>query len=640
MPTSDSIHILTDRVRRVACHQCGERIDVADIEPFTTVECPACHTQTPIPARLGSFLLFKELGKGAMGAVYQAFDQTLKRHVAVKVMHRSLGKDTEFVEQFLREARALAALNQPNVVQVYTCGQEKGQPYIVMELVPGGRVDHLMAQEEPLDEKFVLKTAAEVALGLKAAYDIGMTHGDIKPENILLARDGTAKVVDFGLASFAGGKPKPGEVWGTPFYIAPEKVRGKEGNHQSDIYSLGASLFHVLTKRPPFDGETAQDVVMARLDHAAPDVQTLREDLHPETSALIGRMLEQSVSRRYPNYDSLLADIAVAQKAVEAGPARSTAQPERKRSRVLPILVGILFVAAAGGAIWFASRSGKKETLPAQREKRAPQKMVGGKRVPAVESSTPKPETVDKPPVAEATAPPEKKAVKKTTIRKPMMTFPLTVQEADFVLETGDGKGADAYVQGSSASKNNADTHFANKPVLWVKSTDRESLHLARKVYLRFDLAPVTGTKVSDATLVLTAGKSGKNAASNHYALKLWGIKGTAFGLDWADTLADGKLTWNNAPANRIDSGDQMNDDAVLLAKISVPANPGKGKTIKFSNGDSVAENSLVDFINSLGQDTVTFAVTADSKEEHRAGWKFASKEDGKVSPPKLLLKK
>ena len=276
MASSDPVEITADRVERISCRKCGRHLDVSAVQPFSRVECPDCKTAQVVPMRLGPFLLLELLGAGGMGAVYRALDQSLGRYVAIKVMRRALGEDPQFVESFLREARAAAAINHRNVVQIYSCGQEKGQPYIVMELVAGGRLDQLLAKGEPLGEVRALEIGMNIAEGLKAANDIGLIHGDIKPANILFDKDGVAKVVDFGLARFMTRQSDAGEVWGTPYYIAPEKAQGHKVDHRSDIYSLGATLYHALGAKPPFEGDTATDVVVARLKSPALGLRAIR----------------------------------------------------------------------------------------------------------------------------------------------------------------------------------------------------------------------------------------------------------------------------------------------------------------------------------------------------------------------------
>jgi serine/threonine protein kinase len=221
------------------------------------------------------------------------------------------------VESFLREARAAAALNHPNIVQIYSCGQEKGQPYIVMELVGGGRMDQLMEDGKKVDEVRLLQVALDVAEGLKAANGANLVHGDIKPANILFDQNGTAKVVDFGLAQFVNRQQEQGGIWGTPYYISPERARGGKADHRSDIYSLGATLYHALTGLPPFDGKTATDVVVARLKAPPVKILDLAPTLQPQTAAVIERMMAADPVLRYPTSASLLADLKAALQAAK-----------------------------------------------------------------------------------------------------------------------------------------------------------------------------------------------------------------------------------------------------------------------------------------------------------------------------------
>lgn len=347
--------IVADRVDRLACSKCGHHMDLSDVEPFSEIVCPKCNTKQVAPMRLGSFLLIKEMGKGGMGSVYRAFDQTLGRYVAIKVMQKHLADDKKFAENFLREARAAAALNHPYVCQIYSCGTERGQLYIVMELVDGGRLDEMIEGGKALDEVFTLEVGVQVAQGLEAANDIGLIHGDIKPANILFDKQQRAKVVDFGLARFhAQQHLQPGEIWGTPYYIAPEKVRAQKEDQRADIYSLGATLYHVLAGHPPFEGDTAKDVVLARLKSPAISLLSVRPSLQPETADVIARTLEQDPMLRYPTYKSLLADLEEALRV--ARQRHGMPAPSEKKSSRTPVVVGALvLLALAGGGYYFMS---------------------------------------------------------------------------------------------------------------------------------------------------------------------------------------------------------------------------------------------------------------------------------------------
>jgi hypothetical protein len=283
-------------------------LEVKSLLAFTPVLCPTCEFQFQVPARFDKFLLLQLLGAGGMGGVYRARDEGLNREVAIKVMLQSLGDDINFVETFQREAQAAARLNHPHIAQIYSFGQWYGQPYIVMELVSGGSLDKMMAAQGPLDPAVVMHIGAQIAEGLREAAEAGLVHGDVKPENILFDHEKNAKLVDFGLAAMQSG---PGnDVWGTPFYIAPEKVRRQKADFRSDIYSLGATLYHAIAGVPPFDGLDATAVVKARFDGPAKPLRDLRGAAIPEeVEQIISRMLEMDPLLRFPTYGSLLGDL-------------------------------------------------------------------------------------------------------------------------------------------------------------------------------------------------------------------------------------------------------------------------------------------------------------------------------------------
>ena len=304
---AEPAQIIFDKVDRMECPSCHAQIDVGSLQAFTKAICPSCGSEVTVPGRLGNYLLLNCLGSGGMGSVYRAYDETLARVVAIKVMLRSLGDAPEFLESFRREAQAAAKLNHPNIAQIYSFGQEKGQPYIVMELVGGKHFDEMIAQPEPLDQALVMKIGMDIADGLQLAAASNLIHGDIKPENILLDERNTAKLLDFGIASSPNAQTT--EIWGTPYYIAPEKLKRQRVDFRSDIYCLGGTLYHALTQHPPFEGEDAIAVVKARLEHPPEPMRTYRPDIDPEVEEIIDRMLQVEPAMRYPTYGSLLSDM-------------------------------------------------------------------------------------------------------------------------------------------------------------------------------------------------------------------------------------------------------------------------------------------------------------------------------------------
>lgn len=332
------IGVLTDPVEEMDCPGCGVKIDTRGIASFTEIACPQCKTRQTVPAKLGNFRLLNVLGAGGMGAVFLAQDDTLKRRVAVKVMLGSIGEDPEVLAVFRKEAQSAARLNHPNIVQIYSFGQEKGQPYLVMELVSGDKLDDLIDSGVPLDPAFVLRVGMEIAEGLAAAQKANLVHGDIKPGNVLFDEQMRAKLVDFGIASMLSSKDAGDEVWGTPFYIAPEKAQRRKADVRSDIYSLGATLYHAIAGKPPFDGEDAVAVIRARFESPATPLVELRPGIDPQAVAIVERMMQNDLFLRYPNYTSLLNDMA---KYLDSVPPQRKAGPPGRRRR---------FRATQGGA--------------------------------------------------------------------------------------------------------------------------------------------------------------------------------------------------------------------------------------------------------------------------------------------------
>lgn len=304
--SDNALQIVTEPVKQAACPKCGMVLDVTGLEPFTRIQCPKCQTEFQVPAKFGNFLLLKLLGMGGMGGVYRAQDEGLKRQVAIKVIQKALGSDPKFIESFQHEAQAAAQLNHPHIAQIYSFGQVAAQPYIAMELVSGGSLDKMMTNG-PIDPTLGLDIGRQIAEGLSEATAAGLVHGDVKPENILFDNDQNAKLVDFGIAAMHGSSSS--EIWGTPYYIAPEKVQKLKCDQRADIYSLGATLYHAIAGVPPFDGVDAPAVVKARFAGPAKPLKEVNKATPDAVNDIIMRMLELDPRKRYPTYDSLLTDM-------------------------------------------------------------------------------------------------------------------------------------------------------------------------------------------------------------------------------------------------------------------------------------------------------------------------------------------
>ena len=274
----------------------------------------------------GNFLLEREMGRGGMGGVYMGRDKMLDRPVAVKVMLKEYGADAEFVEKFKREAQAAARLIHPNIAQIYSYGIADGMPYIAMELVAGGSLDQLMKNAgASIDIPRVMKICEQVAQALRCAADQGLVHGDVKPENVLLDANGNAKLVDFGLAAM---QKDTNEIWGTPYYIAPEKVKKEPVDYRADMYSLGGTIYHALTGVAPFEGDDAPAVVKKRFEGPPVPPSKIRSDISPQIDALVLKMLALNPADRFPSFEALLQEFGrVMATGLTASPAGGGAQP-------------------------------------------------------------------------------------------------------------------------------------------------------------------------------------------------------------------------------------------------------------------------------------------------------------------------
>jgi serine/threonine-protein kinase len=265
------------------------------------------------------FRVTSRLGSGAMGEVFLATDESLGRKVALKILSETHRDNPELRARFVREARAVAAISHPNVVQVFATGEWDGRPYLVMELLGGQDLATLVRKDGPLPSRRAAAIVADAAKGLAAAARAGLMHRDVKPSNIMLLPDGTVKVTDFGLAKPMDPGDDPGltalgVVVGTPDYIAPEQARGEEIDQRVDIYALGCTLFFLLTGRPPYrksldDDEKYLKVVARHLRDPVPDPHVERPDTDDELAELQAQMMAKSPDDR-PSYDAVIARLA------------------------------------------------------------------------------------------------------------------------------------------------------------------------------------------------------------------------------------------------------------------------------------------------------------------------------------------
>jgi hypothetical protein len=292
------------------CPGCGTAVDTTDAEPLARVPCPNCGKKIRVERSFDHFVVVETLGVGGMGTVYKARDTHLDRFVALKVLRTDLGSEEDYGARLQQEARIAAAVNHPNVVQVFDSGTDHGQFYVVMELVDRGSLDDLMALQPRLSEKKVLETGIQVAKGLRAAQRRGLIHRDVKPANIMFVDEHAAKIGDFGLASTATQRWETDRVvWGTPYYVAPERLNNAPEDLRSDIYSLGATLFHALAGKPPIEGDTNSATELRQLKQRPLDLETVAPDISAATARVLQRMIASDPGQRFSSYDDLVAEL-------------------------------------------------------------------------------------------------------------------------------------------------------------------------------------------------------------------------------------------------------------------------------------------------------------------------------------------
>jgi len=264
--------------------------------------------------RFGHYEVLDQLGRGGMGVVFRALDANLRREVALKVLPKEMAGDKVLVRRFIREARALARLRHPNLVQVYTVGEEAGQYYYAMELVDGKSLAEILKQRGPLSAQETADVLVQVLNGLGEVHKAGTLHRDVKPGNIMVDQSRRVVLMDFGLAKSAQEKSLTTDdlIIGTPDYMSPEQARGQGLGPPSDLYSLGVVMFHMLAGRPPFRGRSSIQVLQKHLREPAPDLAEVVPGVDPAIAAIVARLLAKSPAERYPNTESVIAALAKA----------------------------------------------------------------------------------------------------------------------------------------------------------------------------------------------------------------------------------------------------------------------------------------------------------------------------------------
>lgn len=353
-------------------------MDVTELGPFTRVGCPQCGHEVRVKTEMGGYQLKSRLAEGGMSVIFVAQDKTLGREVAVKVLNDDYSAVSSRVAQFEQEARLTASVSHPNVVRVYTVGESYRRWFIAMELVSGQSLEVLMEERGALPQEEVVKIALQSVEGLQAAYFAGLIHRDVKPGNILIDDSGTVKIVDFGLSLLMDEmEESAGEIWATPYYVPPEALTDEEETFRSDIYSLGASLYHALSGHPPVEGLQPATRILQEEKRNVKPLGKMAPQLHPRVIALVERAMAYEPVQRFNSYDEFgeeLKAVCLILAGDEGGATTISGERAERRSSVMKsmvlVVVTLLAVLASGGYFYWnemrGNQSAVKESSSAQ----------------------------------------------------------------------------------------------------------------------------------------------------------------------------------------------------------------------------------------------------------------------------------
>jgi len=334
----------------------------------------------PVGTKIGPYEILGAIGAGGMGEVYRASDTRLGRDVAVKIVPGSFAKDADRVRRFEQEARAVAALNHPNILAVFDIGQHEGSPYLVSELLEGESLRDML-DRGPLTQRKTIEYGVQIAHGLAAAHEKGIVHRDLKPENIYVTKDGRIKILDFGLAklvqasgdaansvlqaTMTSGPTVAGVVLGTPGYMAPEQVRGQAADARTDIFAFGAVLYEMLSGVRAFRRDTPAETMTAILREDPPEIEEATRPVSPALDRIVRRCLEKSPEQRFQSARDLSFALSALSGSETSGLTRSSAAlgAPRRISWQLWAPVTVALIAAAAVTWWLA----RQPAAPASR---------------------------------------------------------------------------------------------------------------------------------------------------------------------------------------------------------------------------------------------------------------------------------
>ncbi len=322
----------------------------------------------------GRFQIIEELGKGGMGRVYKAYDTKLRENVALKLLRPDIGSDAETIERFRNEIKLARGISQRHVCRMFDIGEEGTTVFITMEYVPGENLKSFVRRSGNLTETKALVIARQICEGLVEAHRLGVIHRDLKPQNVMIDKDGNARIMDFGIASSVTtrGLTGTGTIIGTPEYMSPEQAEGKGVDERSDLYSLGVIIYEMVTGHVPFEGETPLSVAIKHKSEPPQDPRTLNSQVSPALSRIILKCLEKSRLNRFQKADELQAQLEALEKEnttkkqtgiLAIGPV----PVKRKRKLIVPAA----FLGAIAVLIW-ALLQGIRPRVPVEVTRHGP----------------------------------------------------------------------------------------------------------------------------------------------------------------------------------------------------------------------------------------------------------------------------
>jgi serine/threonine protein kinase len=336
--------------RKTECPKCHHSIDASFFNPLDEIECPKCAYSFEIFHHFGNYRLDYRLNLGGTSILYLGFDTNLKRKVAIKILTAAeMVKDPSSGEKMIRELGLTQKLIHPNVIQIYGGGEVSGFYFLAMELVEGKTLDEILhfiqhtaetakklgfkdslesghedqkeRFKQALPELICLEIILQAAAGLGIAHSNGLVHGDVKPDNIIITREGVVKILDFGLVQFANAEKLLNEgdhsIYGTPFYIPPERVVGLPEDFRSDIYSLGATLYHLLRGIPPFRAKTPVEIVIMHAESPIVSFKAYAPWVSETTCRIVEKSLKKSIESRYSSHIEFIADLTLAKELLK-----------------------------------------------------------------------------------------------------------------------------------------------------------------------------------------------------------------------------------------------------------------------------------------------------------------------------------